>query len=410
MDDVPASPPRPSFQRHHWLVVVGVVALAFNLRPAAVSVGPVLEEVTEGLSMSHSTAGLLTSLPVLAFAVFGAAAPWAARRVGVHRVTLASLLAVVVGLASRATVDSPAPFLALSMLALAGMAAANVLLPSLVKLHFPDRIGLLTAAYTTSLAIGLTCALTLTVPVADHFGGWRAGLGAWAFVAALAALPWLGLVAHDRTPADAPHDITLSQVARTRLGLAMAVFFGLQSMQAYAIFGWFAQLWRDSGWSPTAAGALVGLLAAVSIPLSLWLPAAAARRTDQRGIFLAVMACYPVGYAGLLLAPYALAPLWAVVVGIGACTFPLILVMIGLRSRTAAGTAALSGFTQSAGYLLAAAGPFVVGALYDATGGWTAPLWFLLVMTVPQAVVGRYAAGPLFIEDQLPVDRSTARP
>ena len=248
------------------------------------------------------------------------------------------------------------------MLALAGMAVANVLLPSLVKLHFPDRIGRVTALYTATLAVGLTGALTLTVPIAEAGGGWRVGLAAWAVVAALAALPWLRLVGHDRHLDPGPHDVRLSEVARTRLGLGMALFFGLQSMHAYAIFGWFAQLWRDEGYSPTAAGLLVGLVAATSVPLSLWLPAAAARRHDQSGILLAVMACYPVAYVGLMLAPHDLAVVWAVVVGAGTCTFPLILTLIGLRSRTPAGTAALSGFTQSAGYLLAALGPFTVGA------------------------------------------------
>ncbi len=387
--------------RQRLWILLGIVALAFNLRPAAVSVGPVLEEVTGALSMPHWVAGLLTSLPVLAFALFGAMAPWAARTVGVHRVTAGALVAVVLGLSGRALVDSAAAFLALSMVALAGMAAANVLLPSLVKLHFPTRVGAVTAAYTTSLALGLTAALTLTVPVAEHFDTWRAGLGVWAALGAIALVPWLGLLVHDRTPTRAPQEVTLSRVARTRLGWAMAVFFGLQSMQAYSIFGWFPQLWRDSGYSATQAGALVGLLGAISIPLSLYLPAAAARRTDQRGLLLVVMACYPIGYVGLLVAPYSLAILWAVVVGIGACTFPLILTMIGLRSRTPSGTAALSGFTQSAGYLLAALGPFAVGALYDATGGWSAPLWFLLLACVPQLLVGLYVARPAYVEDQL---------
>ena len=138
----------------------------------------------------------------------------------------------------------------------------------------------------------------------------------------------------------------------------MALFFGLQSMHAYAIFGWFAQLWRDEGYSPTSAGILVGLVAATSVPLSLWLPAAAARRHDQSGILLAVMACYPVAYIGLMLAPHDLAVLWAMVVGAGTCTFPLILTLIGLRSRTPAGTAALSGFTQSAGWMIFRSAPF----------------------------------------------------
>lgn len=375
--------------------------LSVNLRPAAVSVGPVLAEVTHGLRMSHTLAGVLTSLPVIAFAGFGAFAPWLAGRLGVHRVTLAALVTVALGLGLRASVGSPALFLLLSLVALAGMAAANVLLPSLVKLHFPDRVGVITALYTTSLAVGLTSALTLTVPVSDAFGGWRAGLGVWAIVAVVAALPWVLMIGHDQHLDAAPHSVTLLQVARTRLGLAMALFFGLQSLQAYAVFGWFAQLWRDNGYSATDAGLLVGLLAAVSIPLSLWIPAAAARRTSQRGVLLSVMACYPIGYVGLMLAPHSLAVVWAVLVGIGACTFPLILTMIGLRSRTPAGTAALSGFTQSAGYLLAAVGPFTVGAIYDTTGGWTWPLGFLLALTVPQLLIGWYAAGPRVIEDEL---------
>jgi MFS transporter, CP family, cyanate transporter len=320
----------------------------------------------------------------------------------VHRVTLAALLFVAGGLAARSVAPGQGTFLALSMVALAGMAVANVLLPSLVKLHFPDRIGRVTALYTAALALGLTGALTLTVPIAEASGEWRVGLAAWAVVAALAALPWLRLVGHDRHLDPGPQDVTLSEVARTRLGLGMALFFGLQSMHAYAIFGWFAQLWRDQGYSPTSAGLLVGLVAATSVPLSLWLPAAAARREDQSGILLAVIACYPVAYVGLLLTPHDLAVVWAVVAGAATCSFALILTLIGLRSRTPAGTAALSGFTQSAGYLLAALGPFTVGALYGATGGWTAPLWFLIALTVPQAVVGWYVARPAYVEDQLP--------
>jgi MFS transporter, CP family, cyanate transporter len=385
------------------LLLAGLLLLAVNLRPAAVSVGPVLPEVRSGLAMSTLAAGLLTSLPVLAFALFGALAPQLARRLGVHRVTLAALLLVAGGLAARSVAPGPATFLVLSMVALGGMAVANVLLPSLVKLHFPDRIGRVTALYTATLALGLTGALTLTVPIAETAGGWRLGLAAWAVLAVLAALPWLRLVGHDKHLDPGPQDVTLSQVARTRLGLGMALFFGLQSMHAYAIFGWFAQLWRDQGYSPTSAGLLVGIVAATSVPLSLWLPAAAARRTDQTGILLAVMACYPVAYAGLMLAPHDLAVVWAVLAGAATCTFPLILTLIGLRSRTPAGTAALSGFTQSAGYLLAALGPFTVGALYGATGGWTAPLWFLIALTVPQGFVGWYVARPAYVEDQLGV-------
>ncbi len=383
------------------LVLVGIVLLAVNLRPAAVSVGPLLAEIRDAYSMSGATAGLLTSLPVIGFALFGAMAPAAAHRVGLHRVTLLALITLAAGLAGRALVDSETLFLLLSMLGLAGMAMANVLLPSLVKLHFPDRIGPVTAIYTTALSIALTAALMLTVPISDGLDGWRWGLGAWALVAAVAVVPWIALATHDRHLETTPRTISFRDVARTRLGLAMALFFGLQSLQAYAIFGWFAQLWRDSGYGATVAGALAGLVAATSIPLSLWLPNVLARSANQRRVLFTVIATYPVGYVGLMVAPYSLAPLWAIVVGIGAVTFPLILTLIGLRARTPEGTAALSAFTQSAGYLIAIAGPFAVGVVHDATGGWTLPLALMLALALPLFAVAAYVARPVFVEDQL---------
>jgi CP family cyanate transporter-like MFS transporter len=382
-------------------VLLGLVLLSFNLRPAAVSVGPVLEEVRDGLGLSGAETGLLTSLPVLAFAVFGALAPALARWLGLHRALAASLVAVVAGLGGRAAVHSGSAFLLLSAVALAGMATANVLIPSLVKLHFPEAIGRATAIYTTALAVGLTSAFLLTVPISDAFGSWRAGLGAWALLALVALVPWLGLLGHDRHLESGVRSISFTDVARTRIGWAMALFFGLQSLQAYSIFGWFAQLWRDSGYTAEQAGLLVAIVAGVSIPLSLWLPAASARRQDQRGLILSVLGCYLLGYTLLLIDAHTWAIPAALLVGVGCCVFPVVLTLIGLRAHTPDGTAALSGFTQSLGYLLAAVGPFAIGLVYDATGGWTAPLWLLMVLVLPLLAVGAYAGRPAYLEDQL---------
>ena len=387
--------------RRTALVLVGLILLSFNLRPAAVSVGPVLEEVRHGLGLTGPETGLLTSLPVLAFAVFGAVAPILARVVGLHRTLALSLVAVVLGLGGRALAHHGTAFLALSGLALAGMATANVLIPSLVKLHFPERIGRVTAVYTTALAIGLTCAFVLTVPISHAFGSWRAGLGVWALTAFVALIPWIGLAAHDRHLENGRRGISFRDVARTRIGWAMALCFGLQSLQAYSIFGWFAQLWRDSGYSDEQAGALVAVVAAVSIPLSLWLPAAVARREDQRALILTVTSCYLVGYGLLLVNAHTFAIPAALLIGVGCCVFPIVLTLIGLRAHTADGTAALSGFTQSLGYLIAAIGPFAIGLLYDATDGWTAPIWLLLLLVLPLLAACAYVARPAYLEDQL---------
>ncbi len=395
------SPERRAALLQRGLVVVGIVVLAFNLRPAAVSVGPILGDISSGLRMSAAETGALTSLPVLAFAIFGAIAPRLARMIGLHRLTLVSLLLLAGGLAGRSMVSSVPVFLALSLLALAGMASANVLLPSLVKLHFPDRVGLMTSVYSTALAIGLASASVLTVPVSEARDGWRSGLLVWSLTAGIAVLPWLALIGHDRRPEEVTGPIGLLAVARTRLGWFMALFFGLQALQAYSIFGWFAELYRDAGFSAHTAGLLLGVITGVSIPLSFVIPSIVARTHNQTALMCAVMACYPVGYVGLILAPHSGAVVWAILVGTGTTTFPLILTLIGLRARTPSGTAALSGFAQSTGYLIAGTGPFTIGLLREVSGGWTLPLLALLVVTVPQLLLGLAVSRPAYVEDEL---------
>lgn len=385
-------------------MVTGIVLLAVNLRPAAVSVGPVLDELIAELHFTGAEAGLLTSLPVLTFAAFGALTPRLAHVLGEHRLALLAMIAAVAGLVTRSVVTDRWLFLVLSLALLSGLATANVLLPSLVKRHFPERIELMTAVYSTTLALGVTGASVLTVPLAEAFGGWRFGLAAWAVLAGLAVLPWIGLVQSDRPDddADAPDGpVWLAAVARTRLGWTMAVFFGVQSFQAYVVFGWFPALFRSVGYTAAEAGLLQGLVTGIGIPLAFAVPALTARLRSPVPLLLVLIACYVAGFAGLLVAPAPLAPLWGALVGIGTSTFPMILTLIGLRARTAGGTAALSGFTQSVGYLIAALGPFSFGLLHDLTDGWTVPLLVLLALNVPLLWTGVLACRPAAIEDEL---------
>lgn len=386
---------------HAGVVLAAVVALAFNLRPAAGSIGPVVEEVQSSLGMTAATAGLLTSLPVLAFSGFGGAAPGLARLLGVHRLSAMALALTAVGLAVRAATSSELVFLVASVLALGGMATGNVMMPSLVKLHFPDRIGLITAVYTTVMALGMTVSTLLTVPVALAVGSWRGGLAVWAVTAAVAVLPWLALLRHDERTVDSPHTITMRQVLGTRLGRMMALAFGLQSLQAYAVFGWLPQIYRDNGYSPATSGLMLALVTAVGIPLSLIVPTLASRSESQGRFMAALLSCYPVGLLGMVLWIEHVPWLWALLIGVSQATFPLILTLLGLRTRTPDGTAALSGSAQSLGYLLAAIGPFGLSLLRAGTGGWTVPLLALTALIVPLAWSGLWVSRPGYVEDEL---------
>ncbi|MEV4384218.1 MFS transporter [Micromonospora sp. NPDC049580] len=383
-----------------------MLLVALNLRAVVTSLGALLDEVRDGLGLSGTMAGLVTTLPTIAFAGLGALTPWLVRRVAPARVLVVAMLALAVGQVLRVATDSALIFVLTSALALSGIAVANILLPMLVKQHFPHRTGLVTGAYTMTLTVGTTVAAASAVPIAHAFGSWRAGLGVWAAMAAVAVLPWVPLAL--RTRAGARRATLTAAVAtparvrpaRTRLGWAMAVYFGAQSLSGYAIMGWLAQLFRDAGYRPESAGLLLAGVTALGVPIALLMPTLAGRLGSLRPLVLGLTTASALAYLGLALAPHGAALLWVALLAIGQGAFPMILTAIGLRARTAEGTVALSGFAQSTGYVIAALGPLLVGILYEATGGWTAPIGFLLVALAVQTTAGMAIARPRYVEDE----------
>ena len=387
-----------------WALLVGVVLAAVNLRTAVTSVGPLLDELETGIGLTSTLAGVLTTLPVISFAVLGSLTPRLAHRVGEQRLLAGALALMTAGLALRATVGTPLPFLALSVVALVGGAMGNVLLPVLVKRHFADRVGPMTAAYTTALAVGTTLAAAVSVPIATRDGrvDWRVGLGVWALLAGAAALCWLVLPAGQGGVGEDGAARVRVRLRGSRTAWALALFFGSQSLQAYVAFGWFALFFSErAGVSAARAGVLVAVLAAISIPSSIVIPSLAARLRSQRPLVAVLVCCYVIAYTGMLVAPRAGAFVWVVLVGVGSGAFPLALTLIGLRSRTPGTTSALSAFAQSIGYLLAAGGPLLVGVLHGADGSWTGPFALLFGALAVMAVSGWLVAEPRDVEDDL---------
>jgi len=379
--------------RRRLVAVVALVLGAVNLRLAVTSIGPVLTEIRAGLDMSATVAGLLTSLPALCFATVGLAAPRLARRFGATPVILAGLVLLTGGLAARPFVPVTAAFIGLSVLALAGIAVVNVLLPVIVKERFPDRVGAMTGIYSVALNIGATTAAAATVPLTRAFGDdWRLGLAVWALAAAMALPPWLALRRDRITPASAAAGAAPIRVARNPIAWALAFYFGLQSTSAYVIIGWLPQIYRDAGLSAEKAGLLFAVTSFLGVPLPLLLTAFAGKMRSQSAVAAALGLFGIAGYAGLWAAPAAAPWLWAVLLGVVNCAFPLALTMIGLRGSSPAVVARLSAFAQGVGYLIAIPGPIVVGLLHDRTGGWRVPLAVMVVLIVPQIIAG-IAAG-----------------
>lgn len=382
-------------------MLLGIALVALNLRPLVSSVGPVLIELRDDLGMSSTLAALVTTLPMVCFGLFGAAAPPLAARIGIRRLAFAAMLIVTAGLTARALTSSVAVFVVASTLALAGVGVANVVIPALVKVQFPRQVGLVTGVYTTLLQLSTATAAAASVPVEQAFGDWRPSLGMWAAVSLVAALPWIGLIRQRVPLRQQSHTVTARRLLRSRTAWLLTLFFAVQSANGYAQLGWLPVILRDAGVAKDTAGFALAMIPAVGIAVSMVLAAITGRLTSFRPVIVTIVGCYMVGYAGLLLFPATVPLLWSLLLGTGGGVFPMGLILIGLRARTGQGSSALSGFVQGFGYLVAAAGPFLIGALHGATGGWSLPVLALLASTVALFALGLAITKVRYVEDEL---------
>ncbi|OPG10031.1 MFS transporter [Microbispora sp. GKU 823] len=373
------------------LLVWGLLVVAANLRPSLTAVGPLLERVQADLELAPAVAGLLSTLPLLAFAVISPMVPRLAAQWGPERLLWGALVVLTLGIAIRWAPTAIALF-AGTVLIGSGIAVGNVLLPSLIKRDFPTRVGLLTSAYATVMGAVAAVASGVAVPMSQVApGGWHTALGCWIVPALVAVVLWLPQVRTSRPAAETVRGHRLPW--RSALAWAVTAFMGLQSLGFYVVVTWLPQVFQDSGVSAAAAGWLLFVFQAVAVATSLAVPAALRWARDQRAVATASSVVLLAGYLGLLAVP-GWALLWSVVLGLGggACLV-LALAFLSLRAQDATVAGALSAMAQSIGYLLAAAGPVIFGLLHTVGSGWQAPIILMCVAAAGQVIVAMVAGG-----------------
>jgi CP family cyanate transporter-like MFS transporter len=393
-------------RRSPVLLVLGVILVAINLRPAAASVGPVLGRIESETGIGSGAAGALATLPVLCFGLLAPLAPAMARRLGVHRAIAWALWLLVLGMLLRLVPGIGFLFVGTAVAGTA-IAIGNVLLPVLVRRDFPQRTGALTSLYTTVLMGFAALSAGLTVPLANGLGGgWRPGLAVWAVPAGLGAVAWLPALFRRAPSTRDPNSSsrqtdgvepraatgqthTVRALMRDPLAWQVTLFFGIQSGIFYAMLSWLPSIFRSHGASAAHAGLLLSVSLIVGMGSALTVPGLAGRMRDQRLLVLVTLLLTTGGLLGILLAPMSAPYLWVVLLGLGQNgSFPLGLMMIMKRAGSVTATASLSTMAQSVGYSLAALAPIAVGALHGLSHSWTPPLILLVALLGPQFALG----------------------
>jgi CP family cyanate transporter-like MFS transporter len=391
-----SSPFEQNSRLKNILLISGIVLIALNLRPALAGVGPLVSTIREATGLSNAMLGLLTTLPLLAFGVLSTLTPLFTKRMGIEGTLALAMALLSGGILLRVVPASWALFAGTLLLGIA-IAFGNVLLPSLVKRDFPNHTGIMTSVYSSMLGLGATIAAGVSVPLAHGLGwGWRWSLGSWAALSILAFIIWLPQLKDLTIPKKERNFLTsMKELGGSLVAWQVALFMGLQSLAFYVILAWLPEILQDRGLSPGNAGWMLSLSQGMGVVGTIFIPVWAEKINDQRKLVWALMIAEAISLIGLMVPDPFLVALWASVIGLTlGGSFGLALLFIVLRSTDSETATELSGMSQSIGYLLAAIGPTLFGAMHDFTGAWFIPLLFLLLIVGAKLIFGLGAARP----------------
>lgn len=372
------------------LLLIGVLFVAINLRPALSSIGPLVDLIRQDIGLSDTLLGLLTTLPLIAFGIVSTITPLFTKRFGIGNTLLAALILLTLGIIIRSIAGVFGLYLGTILLGIA-IAFGNVLLPALIKRNFPHKAGFVTSLYSGIMSLGAAVAAGLSFPLAVEFNlGWRGSLSVWAVLAVIALIIWIPNIKRlDRSVPSRSFKVAMKKLSGSVLVWKMALYMGLQSLAFYVILAWLPAILMDRGFDASYAGWMLSLSQATGIIGAIVIPIWAGSREDQRLIIVSLIIVEVIALVGLMIPGLGLVELWVGLIGLVlGGTFGLALLLIVLRSKDAEIAAELSGIVQSIGYLIAATGPFIVGLIYDLTQLWNYALALLVVVAIIKLVMG----------------------
>lgn len=376
-------------QKMNYLLLLGIIMIATNLRAPITSVGPLVGTITNSLNLTGAQAGLITTLPLIAFAIISPIAPKLARKFGTETTILGALILIILGLGVRYLPSISTLFLGTAILG-CGIAVGNVLIPSIVKQEFQNQSGLVTGIYSVSMNLTGAIASGVSIPLIEKLGWtWNQAFSLWIILAALALLAWLPQLKNKKATPEVNVVDTNNSIWHSSLAWSVSLFMGIQSFIFYVLVAWLPEMLVSQGIPSSKSGGMLSLLQLTLLPTTFIIPIIAEKRPNQKSLVVISFTLFTLGISGLMFSSLAVISLSIIAIGIaGGIAFSLSMIFFNLRTSTPKEAADLSGMAQSIGYILAAVGPFLFGLLHDLTNNWQSSLFLLIGMTIILLFVG----------------------
>lgn len=379
-------------------MLIGIFLIAATMRAPLTATGVLTGIIRDEMALSSWQAGLITTVPLIVFFLTSPILPKWGERFGINRLLFLGMLAIVAGQLFRA-VSGYCGFLVGTAIMALGISAANVLLPALLKLEYPSKVGVITSGYIPMMTFsaGISAGLTIPIMTYTHLG-WREGLAIWSLLGLVAFFLWASLQKRKLIPKKKrqERDGLEKPLWQQSLVWHITFFMGLQSLIYYSLVSWLPEILASQGLARERISLYIFAFQMISIPAAFLAPILAEKVKDQRWIgflsgfsyFLGLGLLLPVaGLQGISL------PVVIVLLAIGSgATISLAMFFFNARTEDSLTAGELSGLAQSVGYLLAALGPISFGRLFDSTGSWVAVLVLLLTLAGVLSICG-YLSG-----------------
>lgn len=352
-----------------WMYIIALFLISINLRPAITSVAPLLDTIQQDLGMSGTTAGLLTTLPVLCMGIFAPFATKISERVGLERGIFYSLVLITIATALRGFFGTVPLLIVTAFLAGVGIGVAGPLVSGFIKQYFPTKPGVV-GIYTVSMAIGAGSATGISAPIYESLGNWETALAIWAVLGLAAMVVWI------RFPGKKQAGLPEKSALPWTSGRAWLIllFFGLMSSIFYSVTAWGAPIIQSMGYNSVVAGSMLTAFVLIQIPSSFIIPSLVARFGF---VFPTLIGCTVIELTGVILLIAGSQPLIAMLlIGLGAGgLFPLALMLPIIETDSYQKASAWAAMSQGGGYVISALGPLGVGVVYDLTGSYINALY-----------------------------------
>ena len=376
------------------LILLGILFISFNLRAPITAVGSVVEMIQNEYNLTNASAGFITTLPLIAFAIVSPFVSSISSKIGHAKTMLIGLIFILAGIVLRSYTGAVGLFAGTAIIGV-GIAIGNVIIPGIIKLYFSENVGFVTSIYTSGMCIFAAVGAGVSVPLAKGMNlGWKNTLAVWFFLTIVTIIIWLPQVKEKAQSSSHLKEIKKGEsIWKSPLAWWVTLFMGTQSLLFYSLVAWLPTIVVSKGLTEAFAGNMALLFQLMAIPATLVIPTLCDKFDDQRKLSWAVCAIYASGMALFLFGKTPVLMTIAVVlmsIGMGG-SISLSIAFISLRSPNSRRAAQLSGMSQSAGYLLAALGPIVTGFIYDLMSTWTIPVIIFIALIVFLAFCGSFA-------------------